>query len=146
MVPGDDPVVDPQHGIWQREIVIATRRQTLESPAPVVREVASGSALKRRKPIDRVTAMWAEQLRDLREDISPPPSTLLVVDLRLRALAHNNRYGICREKGIAAEACARRRAVEKQPVWQAGQPLAAARRIESFGELNDRGHEVYPAR
>ena len=122
VIPGDHPVVDAQHRVGQREVVVAARRQTLEHAAPVVGEIAGCATLKRRQSVENVASMRTQQRRDLRERIAfgarDAPSSC---DLSARALAHDDGDGIGGEKGVAAEARARRRAVEKQPVRQSRQ-------------------------
>jgi len=70
MIPGNHPVVDSQHGVWQREIVEAIVGNAFKHACPVVGQVAGGAALKWRQPGDRLTSVWPKELANLVEDVA----------------------------------------------------------------------------
>ena len=112
VIPREHPVVDAQHDIGQREIVVARRGQTLERQPPVVGDVAGGATLKRRQPGDRFGAERRQ-----------PRAYLVERAARSLALDHVDRIG--GQKRIAAEPCRRGRAVEKEAIRQTRELLAA---------------------
>ena len=66
---------------------------------------------------------------------------MATVTLDARAFAANNGDGVGREEGIASQARTACRAVEKYPVRQIAELLAAAHRIRGRDEIFDQGDE-----
>src|SRR5688572_28509649 len=149
MVPGDDPVVNAEQRVRQRQVVVARRRESFEYTPPVVGKVASGAALERRETIDLVTPMRLQQGSDFDEHIAgqiAPLAARRILPFRPRALAADDGDRIGGQERIAPEADTGCGAVQEQSIWQAGQLLAATVRVGSFGELDDRRDGCYPAR
>ena len=111
VVPGEHPVVDAQHNVGQREIVVPRCGETLEGETPVVTDVAGDAALKRRQPGDRIGGVRREPGADRVERIARPG-----------ALNHGDR--IRHQKRIASKPCRTGGAVEEQAIRQALEPLA----------------------
>ncbi len=76
VVPRDDPVVDAEYSIRKVEVVVTVRGKPLEHAAPVVREVASRAALKRRQPLKCVATKGLQPRGGLGKhvprDLTPP--------------------------------------------------------------------------
>ena len=120
VVPGEHPVVDAEHHVGQREVVVARRRQTLERQPPVVGEVAGGAALKRRQPGDRCRRGAARAAARTRR-----PSALA----RSPCAARIDVDRIGGEKRVAAEPCRAGARCRGTGDTAAREPLAAPHRI-----------------
>ena len=81
VIPREHPVVDAEHDVGQREIVVPRRGKTLEDPAPIVGQIAGGAPLEGREPgcrfdgvrrnegADGVNRVAADDTRTTRKEI-----------------------------------------------------------------------------
>ncbi len=132
MVPGEHPVVDAEHDVGEREVVVARRGQPLERRGP------SRSRCSRRRRLETAAdpdtgsaAMRREPARDTASSaIARSPG-------RSESRQSDRPSGTNSGRAVSCGG-----AVEKQPIRQALEPLAALHRIRSGRQLLDERRHV----
>ena len=105
MVPGDDPVVQAQHGVGEGEVVVAVAREPLEDGAVVVGQISGDPSLEGGQAGFRSPPDWGQEVPRAPE--GAPVSGALLPDDR-------NRCG--GQKRMPAEAFGVAGTIEQQQV------------------------------
>ena len=140
MVPGDHPVIQTEHQIRNRQIIISRDRKPLEQRPPIVSDVPGQTSLKGRQSGDRLHR-GTRQIRAGRTQCvagDPVPGRVRPPSYLGRgAFASDDEDGVGGEKGVLRVGVLRGRAVEEQQVGKIEKAAADFGGIRRFAQRLD---------